>query len=60
MPDARDTGPNTQMFRAFVERGEVERQHEDVRRSRTRVVAIVAAVVLGAVLGLLGGWLIFS
>jgi hypothetical protein len=43
MPEERQDPANTQMFRAFVERGE---QEPDRRGMRTAYVLIAAAVVI--------------
>jgi hypothetical protein len=45
MPEPQDTGPNTEMFKAFVARGEQERSAEK-RSSVPLIVTIVAAVVV--------------
>jgi hypothetical protein len=43
MPEERQDPANTQMFRAFVERGE---QESDRRGMRTAYVLVAAAVVI--------------
>jgi hypothetical protein len=43
MPEERQDPANTQMFRAFVERGD---QEQDRRGMRTAYVLIAAAVVI--------------
>lgn len=48
MPEEKQDPADTQMFRAFVERGE-----EVPSRSRLLPVLIVVALVLGAIVGLL-------
>jgi flagellar biogenesis protein FliO len=54
MADSGDTGPNTEMFRAFVERGERDRAEE--RRTNSTRITIALALVLAVVIVV--AWLI--